>query len=99
MGPQAAVVKLDPPASWAAGPVPWGLGGEVPLESIDGRPLVLVVRDLHLHAWEQKVVEAHPEAVVVEMGTPVLRPHSRGYVATYGAARPNAQAAREVLGL
>jgi beta-N-acetylhexosaminidase len=99
VGPQAAVVKLDPPASWAAGPVPWGLGGEVPLESIDGRPLVLVVRDLHLHPWQQKVVEAHPDAVVVEMGTPVLRPRARGYVATFGAARPNAAAAREVLGL
>src|SRR5437763_1280281 len=41
VGPQAAVVRLDPPAPWAAGPVPWGLGGEVPLESMDGRPLVL----------------------------------------------------------
>ena len=93
------MVRLDPPASWAAGPVPWGLGGEVPLESIDGRPLVLVVRDLHRHPWQQRVVEAHPDAVVVEMGTPVLRPRVRGYVATYGAARPNAEAAREVLGL
>jgi len=99
VGPGAAVVKLEPPASWAAGPVPWGLGGEVPLESADGRPLVLVVRDLHQHRWEQEIVEAHPEAVVVEMGTPVLRPRARGYVATYGAARPNAEAAREVLGL
>ena len=99
VGPQAAVVRLDPPASWAAGPVPWGLGGEVPLESMDGRPLVLVVRDLHRHPWQQRVVEAHPDAVVVEMGTPVLRPRVRGYVATYGAARPNAEAAREVLGL
>jgi len=99
VGPRAAVVKLEPPASWAAGPVPWGLGGEVPLESADGRPLVLVVRDLHRHRWEQEIVEAHPEAVVVEMGTPVLRPRARGYVATYGAARPNAEAAREVLGL
>ncbi|HEX6350914.1 MAG TPA: beta-N-acetylhexosaminidase [Candidatus Dormibacteraeota bacterium] len=99
VGARAAVVRLDPPASWAAGPVPWGLGGEVPLETVDGRPLVLVVRDLHRHPWQQEVVEAHPEAVVVEMGTPVLKPRARGYVATYGAARPNAEAAREVLGL
>ena len=37
--------------------------------------------------------------VVVEMGLPVWRPPSDAYVATYGAARPNAQAAAEALGL
>ena len=32
-------------------------------------------------------------------GLPVWRPPSGAYVATYGAARPNAQAAAEILGL
>jgi len=99
VGPQAAVVRLDPPPSEAAGPVPWGLGGEVTLDQADGRPLVLVVRDLHRHPWQQAIVAAHPDAVVVEMGMPVLRPGARGYIATFGAARPNAAAARERLGL
>jgi beta-N-acetylhexosaminidase len=35
----------------------------------------------------------------VEMGLPIWHPTSGAYVATYGAARPNAQAAAEVLGL
>jgi beta-N-acetylhexosaminidase len=37
--------------------------------------------------------------VVVEMGLPLWRPASGGYVATYGAARPNGRAAAEALGL
>jgi beta-N-acetylhexosaminidase len=36
---------------------------------------------------------------VVEMGLPVWRPQAGGYVATYGAARTNGQAAAEALGL
>ena len=68
-----------------------------------GRPLVVVVRDAHRHPAAQQVttelLAARPDAVVVEMGLPVWRPASGGYVATYGAARPNGRAAAEVLGL
>jgi beta-N-acetylhexosaminidase len=68
-----------------------------------GRPLVVVVRDAHRHpaarAAATALLTARPDAVVVEMGLPVWRPPSGGYVATYGAARPNGQAAAEALGL
>ncbi len=68
-----------------------------------GRPLVVVVRDAHRHPAAQAaataLLTARPDAVLVEMGLPVWRPASGGYVATYGAARPNGQAAAEVLGL
>jgi beta-N-acetylhexosaminidase len=68
-----------------------------------GRPLVVVVRDAHRHPAARAVttalLAARPDAVVVEMGLPVWRPASGGYVATYGAARPNGQAAAEALGL
>jgi beta-N-acetylhexosaminidase len=67
------------------------------------RPLVIVVRDAHRHPAARTAImlllAAHPDAVVVEMGLPVWHPPGGAYVATYGAARPNAQAAAEVLGL
>jgi beta-glucosidase-like glycosyl hydrolase len=68
-----------------------------------GRPLVVVVRDAHRHPAARAVttalLTARPDTVVVEMGLPVWRPASGGYVATYGAARPNGRAAAEALGL
>jgi beta-N-acetylhexosaminidase len=68
-----------------------------------GRPLVVVVRDAHRHpaarAAATALFAARPDAVLVEMGLPVWRPASGGYVATYGAGRPNGQAAAEALGL
>jgi len=67
------------------------------------RSLVIVVRDAHrlpaTRAAVMLLLAARPDAVVVEMGLPVWRPPSGAYVATYGAARPNAQAAAEILGL
>ncbi|HEX4063094.1 MAG TPA: glycoside hydrolase family 3 N-terminal domain-containing protein, partial [Streptosporangiaceae bacterium] len=58
-----------------------------------GRPLVVVVRDAHRHPAARAVttalLSARPDTVVVEMGLPLWRPASGGYVATYGAARPN----------
>jgi beta-N-acetylhexosaminidase len=66
------------------------------------RSLVIVVRDAHrlpaTRAAVMLLLAARPDAVVVEMGLPVWRPPSGAYVATYGAARPNAQAAAEILG-
>ncbi len=68
-----------------------------------GRRLVIVVRDAHRHpaarAAATALLAAHPDAIVVEMGLPVWRPPAGAYVATFGAARPNAQAAAEILGL
>jgi beta-N-acetylhexosaminidase len=74
------------------------------LERAVGRGLVVVVRDAHRHPWmaaciEQLVAE-RPDAVVVEMGLPVWQPrHAGAFVATHGAARANAAAALELLGL
>jgi beta-N-acetylhexosaminidase len=67
-----------------------------------GRPLVVVVRDLHRHAWAAAATDAildrHADAVLVEMGIPVLRPAAATrYVATYGAGRVNGIAAIELL--
>jgi beta-N-acetylhexosaminidase len=69
-----------------------------------GRSLIVVVRDAHRHPWMTTMVEAlldaRPDAVIIEMGLPVWRPHHRGaYIATYGAARANAAAALELLGV
>ena len=48
----------------------------------------------------EALVAARPDTVIVEMGLPVWRPrHPGAYVATYGAARANAAAALELLGL
>jgi beta-N-acetylhexosaminidase len=65
-----------------------------------GRPLVLVVRDVHRHRWMAQAVDrvrvARPDAVVVEMGVPAAAA-GQVHLATYGATRANAQAAAELL--
>ncbi|MDF5754032.1 glycoside hydrolase family 3 protein [Spongiactinospora sp. TRM90649] len=71
------------------------------LERANGRSLVVVVKDAHRHessrAFVSALLAARPDTVVVEMGLPIWRPDCAAYVATYGAARPNAQAAAELL--
>ena len=72
------------------------------LEMAKGRPLVVVVRDLHRHAWVGAAVErllgVRADAVLVEMGLPKFRPAgAAAYIATYGAARVNAIAAVEIM--
>jgi beta-N-acetylhexosaminidase len=67
-----------------------------------GRPLVVVVRDLHRHAWQRELVEGalarRGDAVVVEMGVPASRPAGGGgYLRTHGAGAVNALAAAELL--
>jgi beta-N-acetylhexosaminidase len=67
-----------------------------------GRSLVIVVKDAHRHRESQDVVSAllagRPDATIVEMGLPIWRPTAAAtYIATYGAARANAQAAAELL--
>jgi beta-N-acetylhexosaminidase len=68
-----------------------------------GRPLVVVVRDAHRYPAVRAVVSelaaARPDTVVLEMGLPLWVPPAGVHVTTYGAARANAQAAAEVLGL
>jgi beta-N-acetylhexosaminidase len=113
--PAAAVgpAAVDP-ASATPVPIPLE-EGEKPAEEATaadilaaaaGRSLVLVVRDAHRSPATQNLVTSvlagRPDAVVVEMGLPVWRPAAgsyRAYLATWGAARVNAQAAAEVLGL
>ena len=72
------------------------------LHQANGRSLVLTVRNLHRHEWQQhaaaKLLEARPDAVVVEMGLPACRPAgAAAYIATSGAARVCAIAAAEVM--
>jgi beta-N-acetylhexosaminidase len=101
-------------ACTSVGPVPIPLeAGEEPAEEATaadvlaaaaGRSLVLVVRDAHRSPGTRDLVTSvlaeRPDAIVVEMGLPVWRPPAgAAYVATWGAARVNAQAAAEVLGL
>ena len=68
-----------------------------------GRPLIVVVRDAHrypgVRAVASELTAARPDTVVLEMGLPLWVPPAGVHLATYGAARANAQAAAEVLGL
>jgi beta-N-acetylhexosaminidase len=68
----------------------------------DGRSLVVIARDAHRHEWERAAIDAltarTADAIVVELGLPGWRPDaSATYVATYGAARVNVEAAAEAL--
>ncbi|WP_246236903.1 glycoside hydrolase family 3 protein [Actinomadura chibensis] len=99
------------PTPWGLGP--WapdavqadGADGTVEkvLDRAKDRGLIIVLRDAHRHAGQRALANAlltaRPDTVVVEMGLPVWRPGSAVYMATYGAAAANAQAAAELLGL
>ncbi|MFI9838725.1 glycoside hydrolase family 3 protein [Nonomuraea sp. NPDC051941] len=89
--PDAEIVRVKP----AAADIPDLLAKAV------NRSLVVVVKDAHRHQASQELVSAlvaaRPDATVIEMGLPVWRPDSAAYIATYGAARANAQAAIELL--
>ena len=116
-GPLDVVVRSGP-VNIAAGVVPWHPGpllaaarpGTVVHEaaaeswplSRHGRPLVVVVRDLHRHPDHQRevsrLVTERPDAVVVEMGVPVLDPGGRAWVCSSGASAASAAAvARRLL--
>jgi beta-N-acetylhexosaminidase len=67
-----------------------------------GRQLVVVARDAHRHDWQRRAIEsllrAAPDTVVVEVGLPQWRPNGdAAFVATYGAARVNLEAAAEAI--
>nr|MDQ6919930.1 glycoside hydrolase family 3 protein [Candidatus Dormibacteraeota bacterium] len=62
------------------------------LRTAAGRSLVIVVRDLHRHPWQLEAVEqlvaGRPDAVLVEMGLPALKPGGTGaWVRSHGASR------------
>lgn len=72
------------------------------LAAAKDRQLVVVVRDAHRHEWERTAVESlltrADDAVIVETGLPVWRPSGgAAYIATFGAARVNLEAAAERL--
>jgi beta-N-acetylhexosaminidase len=95
---------------------PWGVGSPLaellpgttctrvvenePLPAVDGRPLVLVVRDAHRYPWVldavAELLAARPDAVVVEMGIP-MAVLGRTHLATYGATAVAGRAAAERL--
>ena len=80
-----------------------GIGLQPILERASGRSLIVVVKDAHRYEASKSVISAllaaRPDTTVVEMGLPIWRPEGVTYVATYGAARANAQAAAELLGV
>ncbi len=68
----------------------------------DGQSLVVIARDAHRHEWERAAIDAltarAADAIVIEIGLPGWRPAASGtFVATYGAARVNVEAAAEAL--
>ena len=97
------------PADWFRGVIPeaeairlHGASVDEALGVADGRQLVIVTRDAHRHEWERAAVEAllaeSGDAVVVELGLPYWHPSSgSAFMATYGAARVNVEAAAERL--
>jgi beta-N-acetylhexosaminidase len=67
------------------------------LETMGTRQLVVLVRDLHRHAWMEDVAAAllssAPTAIVVEVGLPQRRPaNAQNYAATYGGSRVSYEA-------
>jgi beta-N-acetylhexosaminidase len=81
---------------------------EVPIDNgelaraVEGRPLVVVLRDAARHRWQQDVaselLELRPDAVVVETGLPGWAPDgAQAVVETYGAGRVNIEAAADLL--
>jgi beta-N-acetylhexosaminidase len=64
--------------------------------------LVIVARDAHRHEWQRTMVQTLlagvGDAVVIEVGLPHWRPNGdTPFIATYGAARVNLEAAAELL--
>lgn len=113
VAPGALLVELEGGRSIAIGAhrprlseqsVYWSEGAvDLPglLERAAGRDLVVAVRDPHRLAWQRQALEgvlaARPDAVVVDLGFPVLDPPCRGLVRTFGAGRVNREAATELL--
>jgi beta-N-acetylhexosaminidase len=72
--------------------------GEDEPNTAGDRQLVIVARDAHRHAWQRDAIAAllrgADDAIVVEVGLPKWRPNGgSAFVATYGGARVNLEAA------
>ncbi|MFE7621474.1 glycoside hydrolase family 3 protein [Streptomyces sp. NPDC057496] len=71
------------------------------LRAAGERRIVVVVRDVHRHAWMAGALDAlvarRPDTVVVEMGVPQSAPVGALHIATHGAARVCGLAAAEVI--
>jgi len=107
------VVELVPEANIAAGEARHGLAELLGATGarLDGpgevspprdRPLVVVLRDAARHDWQRelasRLVSVRPDAVLVEIGLPGMRPpRAAGYLVTHGAGRVNLEAAAELL--
>ncbi|GAA4199581.1 glycoside hydrolase family 3 N-terminal domain-containing protein [Streptosporangium oxazolinicum] len=77
-----------------------GSGDPVP-PPLEGRPLVIVVRDAHRHAWVSDrlgaLLSRRPDAIVVEMGLPGPATPGAVHITTHGATTASGQAAAELL--
>ena len=103
----AAGVLRRSPGDWLADVLPvarlvrvdeWPSG----LDVDSGSRLVVITRDAHRHEWQREAAQAlvadRRDAIVLDVGLPRWRPEGfGGYVATYGAARVNVEAAAERL--
>ncbi|MGH3737410.1 MAG: glycoside hydrolase family 3 protein, partial [Micromonosporaceae bacterium] len=95
--PGADVIRITPARRHNGADPTWLLN------AAGERPIVIVSRDTHRHPYTrslvEKLAERHPDVVLVEMGWPAAwrPPGLRGYLATYGSSRANAQAAADVL--
>ncbi|MEU9314471.1 glycoside hydrolase family 3 protein [Streptomyces sp. NPDC048295] len=71
------------------------------LRAAGERRIVVVVRDVHRHAWMGEALDAlvaeRPDTVVVEMGVPQAAPRGGLHIATHGAARVCGLAAAEIV--
>jgi beta-N-acetylhexosaminidase len=105
--PSIAAGKSPGPGEWLRRTLPDAdvvrlSEGYAETPAANGRQLVIVARDAHRHPWQQSVVEEllaeSEDAIVLEVGIPQWRPTgAAAYLATYGAARVNLEAAAELL--
>jgi beta-N-acetylhexosaminidase len=108
------VIELASEPTIAAGPVAYGFADAARrvwpdarcvrdgLHEVNGRPIVLVLRDAARRPKQQaaarELIARRPDTVVVETGYPAWRPAgARGYVTTHGAGRVNLDAAAAAL--
>ncbi|MET8001372.1 glycoside hydrolase family 3 protein [Nonomuraea glycinis] len=99
-GPLAELLPGTTVTRFAAGQAT-GAAIEDLLAGAAGRPLVVVVRDVHRHPWQgealRHLLSARPDAVVVEMGLPERSDLGAVHIATYGSAMVCGRAAAEVI--
>jgi beta-N-acetylhexosaminidase len=100
LGGPARLVELLPEPNIAAGPHEHSFSALLDTAA-EGR-VVVVLRDAHrfpsARDETERLLEAHPDAVIVETGLPLWRPAgAQTYVATSGSGRVNLEAAAERL--